>query len=82
MSDTPGVNTPDASYARSGDVAIAYQIVGTGPVDIAFVRGTTGDHLSTGSSPSLHADRYVATRTPAHVSFSDANSVVHNRVRI
>jgi len=33
---------PEVSYARSGDVAIAYQIVGTGPPDLVFVRGTTG----------------------------------------
>lgn len=28
---------PDVRYARSGDVAIAYQVVGTGPVDLVFV---------------------------------------------
>lgn len=39
MNDTPAVNPPDVSYARSGDVAIAYQIVGSGPLDIVFVRG-------------------------------------------
>ena len=30
---------PDVSYARSGDVAIAYQIVGAGPSDFVFIRG-------------------------------------------
>jgi class 3 adenylate cyclase/pimeloyl-ACP methyl ester carboxylesterase len=28
---------PDVQYARSGDVAIAYQVVGDGPVDLVFV---------------------------------------------
>jgi class 3 adenylate cyclase/pimeloyl-ACP methyl ester carboxylesterase len=28
---------PDVRYARSGDVAIAYQVVGEGPVDLVFV---------------------------------------------
>jgi pimeloyl-ACP methyl ester carboxylesterase len=28
---------PDIRYARSGDVAIAYQVVGDGPVDLVFV---------------------------------------------
>ena len=28
---------PDVRYARSGDVAIAYQVVGDGPVDLVFV---------------------------------------------
>jgi pimeloyl-ACP methyl ester carboxylesterase len=47
------VRPPEVSYARSGDVAIAYQIVGTGPPDLIFVRGTTGDLLSTWEQPLL-----------------------------
>jgi class 3 adenylate cyclase len=31
------VETPDVRYARSGDVSIAYQVVGDGPVDLLFV---------------------------------------------
>jgi len=53
MSDTPHVTPPDVSYARSGDVAIAYQVVGEGPTDIVFVRGITGDLLSTWEQPLL-----------------------------
>ncbi len=48
---------PDVSYARSGDVAVAYQVVGSGPTDIVFVRGITGDLLSTWEQPLLV--RYV-----------------------
>ena len=44
---------PDVSYARSGDVSIAYQVVGSGPVDIVFVRGIAGDLLSTWDQPLL-----------------------------
>jgi class 3 adenylate cyclase/pimeloyl-ACP methyl ester carboxylesterase len=47
------VQPPEVSYARSGDVAIAYQIVGAGPPDLVFVRGTTGDLLSTWEQPLL-----------------------------
>jgi hypothetical protein len=47
------VMPPDVSYARSGDVAIAYQVVGSGPVDIVFVRGIAGDLLSTWDQPRL-----------------------------
>jgi class 3 adenylate cyclase len=47
------VRPPEVSYARSGDVAIAYQIVGEGPPDLVFVRGTTGDLLSTWEQPLL-----------------------------
>jgi class 3 adenylate cyclase len=47
------VQPPEVSYARSGDVAIAYQVVGEGPPDIVFVRGITGDLLSTWEQPLL-----------------------------
>jgi class 3 adenylate cyclase len=47
------VQAPEVSYAHSGDVAIAYQVVGTGPPDLVFVRGTTGDLLSTWEQPLL-----------------------------
>jgi pimeloyl-ACP methyl ester carboxylesterase len=47
------VNPPDVAYARSGDIAIAYQVVGSGPVDIVFMRGFTGDLLSSWDQPLL-----------------------------
>ena len=30
---------PETRYARSGDVSIAYQVVGDGPFDLVFVPG-------------------------------------------
>jgi class 3 adenylate cyclase len=53
MQQTLAVKPPDVSYARSGDVAIAYQLVGDGPMDIVFLRGITGDLLSTWEQPLL-----------------------------
>jgi class 3 adenylate cyclase len=47
------VEPADVFYARSGDVAIAYQVVGEGPVDIVFVRGFAGDILSIWEQPLL-----------------------------
>ena len=44
---------PEVNHARSGDVAIAYQVVGKGSPDIVFVRGVTGDLLSTWEQPLL-----------------------------
>jgi pimeloyl-ACP methyl ester carboxylesterase len=42
MADT----TPAIRYARSGDVHVAYQVVGDGPVDIVFVEGfVTNRHV-------------------------------------
>jgi class 3 adenylate cyclase len=34
---------PGTHYARSGDVSIAYQVVGDGPIDIVFVNGFVGN---------------------------------------
>ena len=31
--------TPEVQYARNGDTALAYQVVGDGPVDVAFLTG-------------------------------------------
>jgi class 3 adenylate cyclase len=45
------VEVPEVQYARSGDVAIAYQVVGDGPVDIVFVRGTLADLLTAWEQP-------------------------------
>jgi class 3 adenylate cyclase len=47
------VDVPDVRYARSGDVAIAYQLVGEASVDLVFVRGFAGDLLSTWDQPLL-----------------------------
>ena len=47
------MEAPDVHYARSGDVAIAYQVIGERPVDLVFVRGVTGDLLSTWDQPLL-----------------------------
>src|ERR1700676_4221712 len=33
------MSTVQTRYAKSGDVHIAYQVVGTGPVDLVFVQG-------------------------------------------
>jgi class 3 adenylate cyclase len=47
------MDVPDVHYARSGEVSIAYQVVGDGPVDLVFVRGFAGDLLSTWDQPLL-----------------------------
>ncbi len=38
-SATHGMSTPQTRYAKSGDVHIAYQVVGEGPVDLVLVHG-------------------------------------------
>jgi class 3 adenylate cyclase len=56
---------PDVRYARSGDVAIAYQVIGSGEpgsTDIVFVRGMSADLLSTWDQPLLvrHIERLAS----------------------
>ena len=47
------MDVPDVRYARSGDVAIAYQAVGSAPLNLIFVRGFAGDLLSAWEQPLL-----------------------------
>ncbi len=47
------MEVPDIQYTRSGDVAIAYQVVGEGPVDVVWFRGMAGDLLSTWDQPLI-----------------------------
>jgi len=47
------VEIPDVQYARSGDVAIAFQVVGGGPTDIVFARGVSGELLSMWEHPLI-----------------------------
>jgi len=56
---SPRPDLPDVQYARSGEVAIAYQVVGEGDEDILFVRGTLADLLAGWDMPLFvdHIDR-------------------------
>jgi class 3 adenylate cyclase len=64
------MDVPDVSYARSADVAIAYQVVGGGPTDIVFVRGTLADLLAGWDMP-LFVDHIDALSTSARVLLFD-----------
>jgi class 3 adenylate cyclase len=47
------VEVPDVSYARSGDVAIAYQVVGDTGHDVVWIRGGINDMLSSWERPEF-----------------------------
>ncbi len=57
---------PEVQYARSGDVAIAYQVIGEGSsspgTDIVFIRGLSSDLVSTWEQPLLvrHLERLAS----------------------
>jgi len=60
--ETGAVGIPKTRYARSGDVSIAYQVVGEGPPDLVYVDGyvsnvepgweTLSARLGIGGSPA------------------------------
>jgi len=45
------VEVPDVRYARSGEVSIAYQVIGTGPIDLVVLRGSLSDLSSVWDQP-------------------------------
>lgn len=47
------MNIPEVRYARSGEVAVAYQVIGDGGTDVVFIRHMSGDLLSTWEQPLL-----------------------------
>jgi class 3 adenylate cyclase len=47
----PLVEPPDVEYARSGDLSIAYQVMGDGPVDLVFVPFLISTVFSSGYEP-------------------------------
>jgi class 3 adenylate cyclase len=47
----PRVEIPEVRYARSGDVSVAYQTFGSGPVDLVLVRGSLSDLASVWDQP-------------------------------
>ena len=64
------MDMPDVSYARSGDVAIAYQVVGEGPIDVVFIRGTLADLLGSWDMP-LFVDHIKGLSESARVLLFD-----------
>jgi class 3 adenylate cyclase/pimeloyl-ACP methyl ester carboxylesterase len=43
VKDTVGVEVPETLYAHSGDVSVAYQVVGDGPFDLVYVPGSVSN---------------------------------------
>jgi class 3 adenylate cyclase len=61
---------PDVEYARSGDVAIAYQVVGDAPQDVVWIRGGINDMLSSWERPEF-VERMTKLRRFARVLLFD-----------
>jgi class 3 adenylate cyclase len=56
------VEIPEVRYARSGEVSVAYQTFGSGPIDLVVVRGSLSDLASVWDQPLFvrHAEGLAA----------------------
>jgi len=75
------VKRPDVHYARSGDVAIAYQVLGEGPIDIVYARGMSGDLLSSWDQPLLARHFADLARFSRLLTFDKRGTGLSDRVR-
>src|SRR5919197_591217 len=75
------MKSPDVHYARSGDVAIAYQVVGDGPVDLVYARGMTGDLLSSWDQPLLARHLTDLARFSRFLTLDKRGTGLSDRVR-
>ena len=55
------VARPPVKYAKSGDVHIAYQVVGDGPIDLVYVPGFTSHLDLNWEPPSLHVTERLSS---------------------
>ena len=58
-------STPETRYARSGDVNIAYQVVGDGPLDLVLVPGFVSHLDLDWEEPALRASSAGSPRSRA-----------------
>jgi hypothetical protein len=58
---------PETRYAKSGDVHIAYQVMGEGPIDLVFVPGFVSNVEATWQQPARDARRPEVARAPGEV---------------
>jgi class 3 adenylate cyclase/alpha-beta hydrolase superfamily lysophospholipase len=77
----PRVEAPEVSYARSGDVSLAYVVTGTGPIDVVFVHGFVGN-LETGWEQPLRVAFFRRLSSFARViEFDRRGTGLSDRVR-
>lgn len=71
----------DVRYARSGDVSIAYRVVGEGDRDLLFVHGYSGNLEAEAEQPHVNAFYDRMTRFARLVVFDRRGTGLSDRVR-
>ena len=59
------MQAPDVRYARSGDVSIAYEVVGAGGLDLVFAPGYVSHLTHAWRTPRLRASSSGSPRSAA-----------------
>ena len=59
------MDVPDTRYARSGDVSIAYQTFGEGPIDLVFAPGFVSNIKRDGTSQGARSSSAHSRRSRA-----------------
>ena len=72
---------PDTQYARSGDVSVAFQVFGSGPVDLVLIRGTLSDLSSAWEQPLLVDFLEGLGRLARVMTFDKRGTGLSDRVR-
>jgi pimeloyl-ACP methyl ester carboxylesterase len=75
------VEVPTVRYARSGDVAIAYAILGDGPIDLVFVHGFAGNLDFELESPYWRPFHDRLASFSRHVMFDRRGTGLSDRMR-
>jgi pimeloyl-ACP methyl ester carboxylesterase len=78
---TVPVQAPDIRYARSGDVAIAYSILGDGPIDLVAVHGFAGNLDFELESPYWRPFHDRLASFSRHVMFDRRGTGLSDRMR-
>jgi len=75
------MEVPDVHYARSGNVAIAYQVVGSGATDLVFIRGTLAELLTAWEQPLWVRHIEGLARCGRVIMFDKRGTGLSDRVR-
>jgi class 3 adenylate cyclase len=75
------VDVPDTRYARSGDVSIAYQVLGQGPLDLVLVPGMISNVDFDWHEPRLAAFRRRLARSARSIVFDKRGTGLSDHVR-
>src|SRR5438105_13362885 len=75
------VSLPVTNYARSGDVSIAYQLLGDGPLDLVFVHGFVGNMDVQAENPQHEAFFEQLASVGRVIRFDRRGTGLSDRVR-